>query len=90
MDIKIEKESRKNVVEGNDNIKKRVLEVAVAKGVPKSLLCAQIGMTYASFKGAAKSSSLNSDAIAKLITLFPDLNAEWIILGKGSMIKKKK
>ena len=92
MDIKIEKVSKRKdaVSEGGDSIKKRVLEVAVAKGVPKSLLCAQIGMTYASFKGSAKNSSLNSDAIAKLITLYPGLNAEWIILGKGSMFKKKK
>jgi hypothetical protein len=90
MDIKMEKEEKKNVAEGTDNIKKRVLEVAVAKKVSKSSLCNQIGMTYASFKGAAKNSSLNSEAIAKLITLFPDLNTDWLILGKGSMFKKKK
>ena len=71
------------------NIKERILDVAVKKKIPKSVLCQKIGMTYASFKGSAKTRPLNSKAIADILMLYPDIDARWLLTGKGSMINKE-
>ncbi len=71
----------------NSNIKERILQIAELKKVAKADLCVDIGMTYGNFKGSAKNTPLNSDAIAKLLSIFPDVNPVWLILGKGEPLK---
>ncbi|WP_157498126.1 hypothetical protein [Formosa sp. Hel1_33_131] len=39
-------------------------------------------MTDGSFKGSAIDRPINSDAIVKLYTHFPDINLEWLITGQ--------
>lgn len=36
---------------------------------------------------SSKSISISSDVIEKTATLFPDLNIDWLVTGKGEMIK---
>lgn len=69
-------------------IKERVLYIAEYKGISKEKFLETIGMTYGSFKGIAKKGSLNSDAIAKIYTKYPDIDPSWLITGEGNMIKK--
>lgn len=45
-------------------IKERVLQIAKYHGVSYEKFSNEIGMSYASFKGKAKFTPLNSDAIA--------------------------
>lgn len=71
------------------NIKERVLYIAEIKGITKESLCADIGMTYGNFKGTAKNTPLNSDAIVNLLTLYPDINLEWLIIGEGEPLKSE-
>lgn len=66
-------------------IKERVLEIAESKGIPKEKFVESIGMTYGSFKGSQKKTSLNSDAIDKILTIEPDVNPMWLLTGKGEM-----
>ncbi|SFB81164.1 hypothetical protein SAMN05421780_101584 [Flexibacter flexilis DSM 6793] len=68
------------------NIKERVLLIAENKGVSKEIFFANIGMTYGSFKGEAKKTPLNSDAIANILTIYSDISATWLLTGKGSML----
>lgn len=42
------------------------------------------GMSKSSF---AKSSTMNSEAVANLLVSYPDLSAEWLMRGEGEMIK---
>lgn len=70
------------------NIKERVLELANYKGVVLEKFFSDLGVTYGSFKGQNKSSSLNSSVIERIHELYPDVNLSWLISGKGEMIDK--
>lgn len=72
------------------NIKERVIFYAKANGSSIEKFLKSIGMTYGSFKGKAKTGALNSDAIAKIYTMHPDISLEWLLIGEGQMIKENK
>ncbi len=67
-------------------IKDRMIEFIDSKGIVKERFYEMIEMTSASFRGPARNSPINSDAIKKMLENFPDLNLYWLITGKGQMI----
>lgn len=67
-------------------IKERILHIAQKKGIPKQLLCEKIGLTYGGFTGENKKRPVNSDAIANLLVLFPDISPLWLVTGNGEML----
>lgn len=69
------------------NIKDRVLYISEIKGVSREKFFKDLDLSYANFKGIQKKSALNSDAIDKIISKYNDINAEWLITGKGEMLK---
>ena len=69
------------------NIKERCLYYAKNQGIGVENFLKSIDMTYGSFKGKAKLGSLNSDALAKIYTKYPNINPEWLLVGKGNMLK---
>lgn len=69
------------------NIKERVLQIAEFKGVAKEKFFEKINMTYGNFKGKSKSTPLNSNAIEDILTIYPDINSDWLLTGKGEMLK---
>lgn len=70
-------------------IKDRVIQVLEYKGIPKELFYVKIGMTSASFRGNAKNSPLNSNAIENILSEIPDLNPDWLLRGVGEMLRKE-
>jgi phage repressor protein C with HTH and peptisase S24 domain len=68
-------------------IKERVLQIAKNKGVSYEDFCKSIGMTYGSFKGLQKKTSINSDALDKIISNNSNINPEWLLTGEGSMYR---
>ena len=68
-------------------IKKRVVELIEFKGVAKELFFTKIGVTSANFRGNAQKTPLNSKTIENILSEFPDINLEWLITGKGDMLK---
>lgn len=70
-------------------IKDRVLQIIDNKNISKTKFFEQIGMTSANFRGKAKETPLNSTTIENIITLYPDICAEWLITGNGSMFKSE-
>ncbi|MGV4413837.1 S24 family peptidase [Chryseobacterium sp. T1] len=70
------------------NIKERVLYLTDLKGDTKESFFEKINMTYGSFKGKQKESALNSDAIDKILSIYTDIDANWLITGRGEMLKK--
>ena len=44
-------------------------------------------MTSANFRGEAKKTPLNSNAIANILSELPDVNSEWLLTGRGEMLK---
>lgn len=71
------------------SIKDRVLLLTDYKGIAKEKFFKKIGMTYGNFKGKAKETPLNSNAIDNILTIIPEVNAEWLLTGKGEMLKKE-
>lgn len=69
-------------------IKEKIIEIAKIKGISSEELAINVGMSYSSFKGSAKYTPINSDAIANLLTLFPDINVAWLFTGEGNMFKE--
>lgn len=72
------------------NIKDRVLLISENKGVTKNNFFKELGLSYANFKGIQKKSALNSDAIDKILSKYNDVSVEWLVTGKGSMLKNSK
>lgn len=68
------------------SIKTRTLEYLDFKGINRKDFFKEIDMSYSSFRGEAKERPLNSDAIANILTLSPDLNPIWLIKGIDKMI----
>ncbi len=68
-------------------IKERILQIAKEKGVTNQKICNKVGLTYGNFTGENKKRPINSDAIANLLSEYPDINPIWLLTGKGEMIK---
>ncbi len=64
------------------NIKERVIQVAEKQPISKERFFKSINMTSASFRGKAKNTPLNSNAIATIITKYPETDLYWLITGK--------
>ncbi|MDL2215446.1 helix-turn-helix transcriptional regulator, partial [Dysgonomonas sp. OttesenSCG-928-M03] len=58
------------------------------KGISKESFYAETSIASSNFKGKGISSELGGDKIAKILTIYNDLNAEWLLVGKGKMIKE--
>lgn len=69
-------------------IKERIIQVIESKGIAKESFYVKIGMTSANFRGEAKKRPINSNAIENILSEIPDLNSEWLVTGKGSMLKE--
>lgn len=70
-------------------IKERIIQVIENKRIAKESFYTKIGMTSASFRGKAKNTPLNSDAIKNILHEIPELDANWLITGKGEMFKQQ-
>ncbi len=72
------------------NIKDRVVEIAEKQNISKEKFFKSIGMTSASFRGNAKKTPLNSNAIVNIITKYPDTDLYWLLTGstKESLFKE--
>lgn len=70
-------------------IKPRIIQVLEYKSIPKEEFYIKIGMTSASFRGSAKYTPLNSTAIENILSEIPDLNAVWLLTGKGNMLDEE-
>lgn len=71
------------------NIKERVLHIADIKHLTKEKFFASIGTTYGNFKGKNKETPLNSDVLANILSLYPDISPEWLLKGSGSILIKE-
>ena len=68
-------------------IKDRVLQLSDYKGVGKEKFFEELEVSYGTFKGKAKESALNSNILEKIIAKMPEISAEWLLTGKGEMLK---
>ena len=69
-------------------IKDRILTFLEASSIKKSEFYSLTGISDSNFKGKNLYSQLGGDAIVKVLTSYPDLSADWLMMGRGEMIKK--
>lgn len=69
------------------NIKERVLYISENKGITREKFFDDLGITYGNFKGKAKEKALSSDILAKIVAKYPDVSPEWLLTGRGEMLK---
>lgn len=62
-------------------IKDRVVKIAEEQAISKEEFFKSIGMTSANFRGKAKETPLNSNAIANIITEYPEVDLYWLVFG---------
>lgn len=78
--------ARKNL-QNFDEIKLRLLQFAEIQRIPKGEFFEKISMFPSNFAGKGACSSLKSDNIVKVLTAFPELNSDWLLLGRGEMLR---
>ena len=70
-------------------LKSRLIQYIEYKGVSREKFFQSVGLSLANFKGQALKSSLSTDSLIKILYLNKDLNAEWLLLEEGKMIKEQ-
>lgn len=68
-------------------IKDRIVQALEIKGIAKEIFYVKIGVTSANFRGNARKTPLNSNAIENILSEIPDLSPDWLISGKGPMLR---
>lgn len=68
-------------------IKERVIEIADYKGITKEKFFEILGMTSANFRGSARNTPLNSNAIENILSKFPEISPDWLLTGSGHMLR---
>lgn len=69
------------------NIKDRILKVAETYKVSKEKFFEELDISYGNFKGSAKKTPINSLFLENLLTKYPELSAEWLVTGRGPMLR---
>ncbi len=70
------------------DIKKRVSFYLDNQGIKKSVFFTKTGISASNFKGAGGKSELGGDKIVKILTVFEDINPEWLLTGNGQMLRE--
>jgi len=63
-------------------IKERIRQFAEKQNITKELFFSSIGMTSANFRGNKLNRPINSDAIEKLVSVYPNVDLHWLITGE--------
>lgn len=79
--------NRKNL-QNFDEIKVRILHFAENQKIPMGVFFEKIAVSSSNFAGKGAESSLKSDNIVKVLNTFPEINPDWLLLGKGEMLRK--
>lgn len=69
-------------------IKQRILKYIDFKGFEKIKYFESLGVAASNFRSSSLKSEAGGDVIAKILSLNPDLSSEWLLIGKGSMLKE--
>lgn len=70
-------------------VKDKIFAFLEKKGISKTEFYAETGIESSNFKGKNKDSLPGSAMLVKILTKYPDLSADWLLTGKGEMLKTK-
>lgn len=69
-------------------IKKNIFQFIEYKGITKEEFYEKTEISSSNFKGTNRQSEIGGDKIIKILTIYPEINAEWLLTGKGEMLKE--
>lgn len=75
------------ILEKSPKIKQRILYFIELQKITKTEFCQKTGISYSNIKGTASKSELGGDQISKILEVYTELNPEWLLLGKGEMLR---
>lgn len=67
-------------------IKDKILSFLKEKGIKKADFFKEMGIESSNFKGRNLQSQPGGDMIVKVLSIYPDLSADWLLRDKGDMI----
>ena len=68
-------------------IKERILSFLESQGIKKVDFFEATGIQSSNFKGKNMSSQPGGDMFVRVLTIYPNLSAEWLLRGEGDMLK---
>jgi hypothetical protein len=68
-------------------IKERILFYIENQGINKASFFKKIDVSASNFKGVGLKSEIGGDKIVKILSKYSDLNPEWLLTGKGEMLR---
>lgn len=68
-------------------IKQRVIYFVENQKIKKEVFYKKISSNGGNFRGKSLKSELSGEKIAEILTCFPEINAEWLLTGKGEMLR---
>ncbi len=68
-------------------IKQRIIEVIENQTDKKKDIFDNLNVASSNFRGSALFSEVSADVVAKILTMFPNTNPDWLILGKGCKVR---
>lgn len=70
-------------------IKERILKYLEINKITKQKFCELTGISYGNITGKAVESEFGGEQITEILRIFPDLSPDWLLLGKGEMLREK-
>ncbi len=70
-------------------IKSRIIQIIDFKAIEKGRFLESIGVSASNFRGQSLYSEAGGEVVAKILAHFPDVSAEWLLLGKGDMLRRE-
>lgn len=67
-------------------IKDKILTFLQEKGIKKADFFEQMGIQPSNFKGKNMQSQPGGDMLIKILSIYPDLSADWLLRDKGEML----
>lgn len=67
-------------------MKERILQLALALGISPRAFGISIGMSK-SWTSTMSNNGIGSNVMAKILTTYPNVNPDWLILGKGEIFR---
>jgi hypothetical protein len=68
-------------------IKERILYYIDLKGIKKEGFFKKVDIMRSNFSGIGAKSEFGGDKIAKILNEYPDINPDWLITGRGEMLR---
>lgn len=70
-------------------IKDRILTFIERRGIRRSDFYKATGLSDSNFKGKNMLSQPGGDMMVKILTAYPEISADWLLMGAGNMLKTK-